>query len=107
MPPLRAFASHLVELQHAVGLSPARIVGNAPPCDERPGAVVHDAPSLVLVHAEMDEVPGEIAGLRNAADDGPADFAGKRVGSTEIIFDFVSEERLHIAEGSRTGAEHI
>ncbi len=71
-PPLRAFAAHLVELEHAVGLAPARVVRHAPPGDQRPGAFVHDAPRLVLVHAEVDEVAREVARLRRAADDRPA-----------------------------------
>jgi hypothetical protein len=60
VPPLRAFAPHLVELEHAIRLIPARVVGDAAAGDERPGAIVHDAALLVLVHAEMDVVPREV-----------------------------------------------
>src|SRR5205823_498757 len=107
MPPLRAFASHLVELEHAVGLAPARVVRHAPPGYERPGALVHDAARFVLVHAEEQEVPDEVARLRRAAHDLRLDRAGDRVGGAEIVLGLVAEERADIAERRGAGAEHV
>src|SRR3954454_22657259 len=98
VPPLRAFAAHLVELEHAVGLAPSRVVRDAPPGDERPGALMDDAPGLVLVHAEEDEMPGEVAGLRRAADDRPVDPAGNRIGRAEVIRRRIAEEGAEVAE---------
>src|SRR5260221_14138453 len=46
-PPLRTFAARLVELEHAVGLSPAEVERDAAARDDRPHAVVHLAPDLV------------------------------------------------------------
>src|SRR5205807_7036688 len=107
VPPLRAFAAHLIELEHAVRLSPAGIVGDAPAGDERPGPFVHDAPGLVLVHPEEDEVPGEVARLGDAANDRPADLAGEWILGAEIIRSRVSEERLDVAERRGASAEHV
>ncbi len=85
VPPLRAFAAHLIQLEHAVGLSPARVVRHAPAGDQRPGAVVNDAAGLVLVHAEEDVVAREVARLRDAADDRVLDDAGERIRGAEIV----------------------
>src|SRR5262249_24101528 len=51
MPPLWSFAPHLVELEHAVRLGPARIQRHASPGDDRPGAVVHPAVCPIIVTA--------------------------------------------------------
>src|SRR5205807_2073696 len=85
MPPLRSFAAELIQLEHAVRLSPARIVGDAPAGDQRPCAVVNDPSLLVLVHAKEDEMPREISRLRNAADDRRFDLARERIRRAEIV----------------------
>src|SRR5439155_7920360 len=100
-------AAHLVELQHAVRLAPAGIVGDTPSCDERPRAFVHDASSLVLVHAQKDKVAREITRLRGAADYRLLDESGERIGGAEIICNLISEEGLHVAERSGTGTQHV
>src|ERR1043165_8791994 len=92
VPPLRTFAPHLVELEHAVGLAPAGVVRYAPAGDQRPGAVVHDASGLVLVHAEEDEMAGEIARLRRAADDLLVDPAGERLEAPARVSHRINKE---------------
>ena len=106
-PPLRAFAAHLVQLEHAVGLPPTRIVGDAPPGDERPSTFVYDATGFVLVHAEVNEVTGEVPRLRDATDDRPLDAAGHRIGRAEIVGRRVAEERLHVAERRGAGSQDV
>ena len=76
----RARESTTADLRCPSGRAPARrraapagVVGHAPARDQRPGALVHDAAGLVLVHAEEDVVPREVARLRRAADDRPVD----------------------------------
>ena len=68
---------------------------------------MHDAAGLVLVHAEVNVVPGEVPRLRRAADDRPLDQPGERVRRAEIILRLVSEERCDIAECRGARAEHI
>src|SRR5258708_19671195 len=69
-PPLRAFAAGLIELQHAVRLRPAEIQRYAPARDDGPCALIHLASALVLVEANMHELPHQVARLRNTpADD--------------------------------------
>ena len=80
-PPLRPFAAHLVELEHAVGLAPAGVVRDAPAGDERPGAVVHDAARLVLVHAEVDECRVKLPDCEEPRMIALRDRAGERVGA--------------------------
>ena len=113
VPPLRPFAAHLVKLEHAVGLAPARVVGDPASSDQRPGAFVDDPVCFVLVHSEEDEVPGEVSRLRGAADDRPfdLDLAGNLrkewVRRSVGIRGLVAEERLDVAERRRTGAKHV
>jgi hypothetical protein len=104
VPPLRAFAAHLVELEHAVGLAPARVVRHPPSGDQRPGALVHDAAGLVFVHAEEDEVAREVARLRRAANDLPLDCAceGVALGRRGI-----AEKRADVAERRGAGAQNV
>src|SRR5262249_54971850 len=82
---------------------------------QRPGAVVNDASRLVLVHAEEDEMAGEIAGLRRAADDFLVDPAGERLEApgrvshriAEVVCAGVPEERAHVAERGGAGAQDV
>src|SRR5438045_7876830 len=55
----------------------------------------------------MDEVPGEVARLRRAADDRPLDGAGERVGGAEIVLGFVLEKRSDVTERRRAGTQHV
>src|SRR5205085_415397 len=77
-PPLRALGALLIELEHAVRLAPARIVGDAAAGNDRPSSVVHDSAGFVLIHAQMDVVPCKVSGLRDAADHFLADRARDR-----------------------------
>ena len=106
-PPLRAFRTLLIELQHAVRLSPTGIVGNAPARNDRPGAVVHDPAGFVLIHPQVNVVARKVSRLRYAADDGLGDGAGDRVRRTEVVRCRVSEKRAHISERSGAGTQHI
>src|SRR5260370_94204 len=55
----------------------------------------------------MDEMPGEVARLRRAADDRPHDGAGERIGDAEIVLGFVLEKRSDVTERRRARAQHV
>ena len=59
------------------------------------------------IESEMDELTREIARLRNPADYGEADTAGDWVGSTEIVTEAITKERVDIAKRRDTHAEEI
>src|SRR5205814_9000093 len=103
VPPLRTLAAHLIELEHAVRLAPAGVIGDAASGDQRPGAFVDDAARLVLVHPEEDEVAGEVARLRGTANDRPLDRVDDWVRRALVI----SEERCDVAERRGASAENI
>src|SRR5215467_10578025 len=107
MPPLRAFAAHLIELEHTVRLSPAGIVGNATSGDQGPRSFVHDAPGLIFVHAEKDEVSSEVSRLRDASDDRPVDVSSEWILSAGAVCSLVAEERLDVAKRRCAGTKHV
>src|SRR5207302_3104329 len=103
-PPLRAFAARLVELQHAVGLSPAEIERDAPAGDDRPHAVVHLAPRLVLIESEVQPASQEVARLRNTACDAVGNRAAHGV---PFLLGCVLEERSDIPPRGEADAEDV
>ena len=69
-------------------------------------AVEHLAPPQILVHAELDMVAQEAAGLRAAEGDRMADAAAlprDRIGRSLLVGAFVAQERHHVA---RRGIAH-
>ena len=106
-PPLRALASHRVELDHAVRERPAEIETDPAAGDDRPRAIEYLTAGLVLVHAIKDECPGVVARLRDSPYGGPLNRTRERVRRTEVIHRGVLEERSHIAKRGHTDPQDI
>jgi len=106
-PPLRALAARLVQLQHAVGLGPAEIEGDAPARDDRPHAVVHAAAPLVLVESEMQPAAQEIPGLGHAARDAVTHRPGDGIGRAAVVGRRRLEEGGNVAPGGEADAQHV
>ena len=106
-PPLRTLAAGLVELQHPIGLCPAEVQCDATARDDRPQPVMHHAPGLGLVEAQVKPAAQIVARLRDAASDAAGHHPGQGVGGARIVLLGGLKEVAHIAPGGKPDAQHV
>ena len=89
------------------GMCKPRVQRQPPARDDRPGAVVDLPVALVLIEAEVQEGPDEVAGLRTAAGDDPRNLIGQRIRRALGIARRIAEERRHVTKRGVPDAEHV